>query len=188
MSFSFLHLTHIINRRIKFAVKHTPIHPYHPQIASRLLREPTILAQLPPHPNLVKVYETIRTPGHFYLVEECLDDYISLEALASRQINGRLTISECRIILDQLVDGVRTGLHDRIQIAHRDIKPENILIHPHTLHLVILDLGLATHFSSREPRLSTCCGSPAFHSPELWLGLKSPPGTVHYWVSLPSIL
>lgn len=52
----------------RFAVKHTPLFPHHPLIASRLLREPQILAQLPAHPNLVKVYETIRTPGHFYLV------------------------------------------------------------------------------------------------------------------------
>jgi hypothetical protein len=25
------------------------------------------------------------------------------------------------------------------------------------------DLGLATHFSTSSPRLTTCCGSPAFH-------------------------
>lgn len=52
----------------RFALKHTPLGSHHPLIATRLLRESTILAQLPPHPNLVKVYETIRTPGHFYLI------------------------------------------------------------------------------------------------------------------------
>lgn len=52
----------------QYAVKITPLYPHHNLIATRLLREPTILAQLPPHPNLVKVYESIRTPGHFYLV------------------------------------------------------------------------------------------------------------------------
>lgn len=39
----------------QYALKHTPLHPHHPLIATRLLREPTILAQLPPHPNLVRV-------------------------------------------------------------------------------------------------------------------------------------
>lgn len=52
----------------KFAVKVTPLYPHHHLIATRLLREPTILAQLPLHPNLVKVYESIRTPGYFYLI------------------------------------------------------------------------------------------------------------------------
>ena len=27
----------------------------------------------------------------------------------------------------------------------------------------IVDLGLATQFSASEPKLTTCCGSPAFH-------------------------
>lgn len=52
----------------RYAVKHTPLFQHHPLIVSRLLREPTILAQLPHHPNLVRVLETIRTPGNFYLV------------------------------------------------------------------------------------------------------------------------
>lgn len=55
---------------LQYAIKITPLYPHHNLIATRLLREPTILAQLPLHPNLVKVYESIRTPGHFYLVGE----------------------------------------------------------------------------------------------------------------------
>lgn len=34
-----------------------------------------------------------------------------------------------------------------------------------TGHILLLDLGLATHFSLSKPRLTTCCGSPAYHSP-----------------------
>lgn len=52
-----------------------------------------------------------------------------------------------------------------------------------TLLLKLLDFGLATHFSSSEAKLTTCCGSPAYHSPELWRGLREPSGTVKYWVS-----
>jgi serine/threonine protein kinase len=54
----------------QFAVKVTPLYTHHTLIATRLLREPTILAQLPLHPNLVRVYESIRTPGYFYLIGE----------------------------------------------------------------------------------------------------------------------
>lgn len=43
---------------------------------------------------------------------------------------------------------------------------------PPSLHLRLLDFGLATHFSSSAPQLATCCGSPAYHSPEIWRGLR----------------
>jgi hypothetical protein len=54
----------------QFALKHTPLYPHHPLIAARLLREPTLLAQLPPHPCLIGVDGFVRTEGHFYLVGE----------------------------------------------------------------------------------------------------------------------
>ncbi|SOV03510.1 uncharacterized protein UDID_06741 [Ustilago sp. UG-2017a] len=169
-----------------FAIKHTPLFPHHPLIATRLLREPTLLAELPPHPNLVNVYETIRTPGHFYLVEEYLDGYVTLEALLPMRSEQSpphhpilpTGVSNC--VLDQLLSAVH-AIHHPLQICHRDIKPENILVRPDTLHLKLLDFGLATHFSRSEAKLSTCCGSPAFHCPEIVAALRNPVGTVHYW-------
>ncbi|GAA5951653.1 hypothetical protein JCM3765_005995 [Sporobolomyces pararoseus] len=176
----------------EFALKHTPLHPHHPLIANRLLREPTILAQLLPHPNLVKVFETIRTPGHFYLVEESLRSSITLEAFVSSSPGGVLPLPIVWSILEQLSSVVRS-LHEPIRVVHRDIKPENILVriippppssppntHP-TVLLKLLDFGLATHYSASEAKLTTCCGSPAYHSPELWKGLREPSGTVPYW-------
>uniref|UniRef100_V5EU64 Protein kinase n=2 Tax=Kalmanozyma brasiliensis (strain GHG001) TaxID=1365824 RepID=V5EU64_KALBG len=169
-----------------FAIKHTPLFPHHPLIATRLLREPTLLAELPPHPNLVNVYETIRTPGHFYLVEEYLNGYVTLEALLpmrSEQSPPHLPILPTGVancVLDQLLSAVH-AIHHPLQICHRDIKPENILVHPDTLQLKLLDFGLATHFSRSEAKLSTCCGSPAFHCPEIVTALRNPVGTVHYW-------
>ncbi|GAA6059571.1 hypothetical protein JCM10212_000627 [Sporobolomyces blumeae] len=177
---------------VEFALKHTPLHPHHPLIANRLLREPTILAQLLPHPNLVKVYETIRTPGHFYLIEESLRSSITLEALVSSSPSGVLPLPLAWSVLEQLSSVVKS-LHEPLRVVHRDIKPENILVRvippsptappgtPPTLLLKLLDFGLATHYSASEPKLTTCCGSPAYHSPELWKGLREPSGTVPYW-------
>lgn len=116
-------------------------------------------------------------------LEEYLDGYTNLETFVSSQPNSKLTAAQSVHIFYQLVSVVRSALHEPIQIAHRDIKPENILIHPITLRIILLDFGLATHFSAREARLTTCCGSPAFHSPELVKSLRSPPGTVKYWGS-----
>jgi hypothetical protein len=54
----------------QYALKHTALHPHHPLIAARLLREPTLLAQLSPHPCLIGVEGWVRTEGHFYLIGE----------------------------------------------------------------------------------------------------------------------
>lgn len=69
----------------------------------------------------------------------------------------------------------------RGRVCHRDLKGENILVDTETGDIVVLgelisklalrremadlglDLGLATQFSASEPKLTTCCGSPAFH-------------------------
>ncbi|KAL9937116.1 hypothetical protein V8E36_004351 [Tilletia maclaganii] len=170
----------------KYAIKHTALFPHHPLISTRLLREPTLLAELPPHPNLVTVNETIRTPGHFYLVEEYLGGYVTLEALIPllnkqpADQPAKLPDDAAEKVFQQLISVVNS-IHTPLQICHRDIKPENILVHPVTLQLKLLDFGLATHFSRSEPKLSTCCGSPAFHCPEIVKALASPPGTVMYW-------
>ncbi|GAA6034748.1 hypothetical protein JCM8097_001150 [Rhodosporidiobolus ruineniae] len=176
----------------EYALKHTPLHPHHPLIAARLLREPTILAKLLPHKNLVKVFETIRTPGSFYLVEESLRTSVTLEALVSSSPGGVLPTEQAWSVLQQLSSVVRS-LHEPLRVCHRDIKPENVLVRvtppppsappnsPPTLLLKLLDFGLATHFSSAEPKLTTCCGSPAYHSPELWRSLRETAGSVTYW-------
>ncbi|BGP43461.1 hypothetical protein JCM10449v2_007496 [Rhodotorula kratochvilovae] len=175
----------------EYALKHTPLHPHHQLISNRLLREPTILAQLLPHRNLVKVFETVRTPGHFYLVEENLRSSVTLEDLVSSWPGGVLPVAQAWSVLEQLSSVVRS-LHEPLRVCHRDIKPENILIRitpsppsgaadtGPTLHLKLLDFGLATHFSGSEAKLTTCCGSPAYHSPELWRGLRDKFGSVRY--------
>lgn len=81
-----------------------------------------------------------------------------------------------------------------VLISRPPSQPENILVRlippeagthdQPTVILKLLDFGLATHYSSSEAKLTTCCGSPAYHSPELWKGLREPSGTVKYWVSI----
>lgn len=69
---------------------------------------------------------------------------------------------------------------------------------PTSLLTALPDLGLATRFSMSQPKLSTCCGSPAFHvrsprthfqayvlifsqSPEIVMALSRPPGEITYY-------
>lgn len=119
--------------------------------------------------------------GLFPSAEEYLEGYVTLDSFVKSFPQGKLTVEQATIVLDQLVDVVRDALHRPIFIAHRDIKAENVLIHPQTMHIVLIDFGLSTHFSEREARLSTTCGSPAYHSPELWLSTQKPAGAVRYY-------
>lgn len=109
------------HRHHQYALKHTALHPHHQLISTRLLREPTILAQLLPHRNLVKVFETIRTPGHFYLVEECLRSSVTLEDLVASSPDGVLPLDQAWSVLEQLASVVKS-LHEPLRVCHRDIK------------------------------------------------------------------
>lgn len=70
--------------------------------------------------------------------------------------------SQAAYILDQLVSVIRDCLHYG-RVCHRDLKGENVMVDPETGDIIVLDLGLATQFTMDEPKLTTCCGSPAFH-------------------------
>ncbi|BEI86413.1 hypothetical protein CcaverHIS002_0607000 [Cutaneotrichosporon cavernicola] len=159
----------------EFALKHTPLYPHHPLIAARLLREPTLLAQLSPHPCLIGVDGFVRTDGHFYLVEECARTHVPLPHHPLP-----LAPSRAAYILDQLISVVRDDLHAG-RVCHRDLKGDNVLIDIETGNILLLDLGLGTNFSASEPKLTTCCGSPAFHSPEIVNALNHRPGEVTYY-------
>ncbi|OCF43897.1 CAMK/CAMKL protein kinase [Kwoniella heveanensis CBS 569] len=159
-----------------YALKHTPLYPHHPLISARLLREPTLLAELPSHPCLIGVEGWVRTEGHFYLIEQYAASHIPLSS-----ISNPMQPSRAAYILDQLVSVIRDTLHEKGRVCHRDLKGENVLVDVDTGEILILDLGLATRFSASEPKLTTCCGSPAFHSPEIVLALARPPGEVTYY-------
>lgn len=88
---------------------------------------------------------------------------------------------------------MRSALCDCRRLPSSSPQPENVLVRfvppptsappntPPTLILKLLDFGLATHFSSSTPKLTTCCGSPAYHSPELWRGLRDKSGSSRYY-------
>jgi serine/threonine protein kinase len=110
------------------------------------LREPELLSKLSPHPNLIKVralerydrkrqkadritstparqvFETVRTPGHFYLVEENLQTSVTLEALVESSPGGVLPIDSAWSVLEQLCSVVRSLHEPPVKVCHRDIK------------------------------------------------------------------
>lgn len=91
------------------------------------MREPTLLAQIPPYPNLIGVQGWLRTPDGFYLIEDLPEGYVPLPQLAA---DGSLDRHMAKRVLDQLVSVVRDGLHEGARVCHRDLKGENCLVHP----------------------------------------------------------
>lgn len=176
--FSRVYLARHIDTGKLYAIKHTPLHPHHPQIAARLLREPTLIASLPPHPNLIRIHELIQTEDNCYLAQDYLVGCTTLEDHVKSLPREIVSYEVADRILSQLVSVVR-WMH-KFKICHRDIKPENIMIHPQTMHLTLLDFGLSTRFSASSAKLATVCGSPAYHSPELVLALAHPKEFIPY--------
>lgn len=77
----------------------------------------------------------------------------------------RLEEPEARHFFRQLVQAI-AYVHS-MGFAHRDLKPENLLL-KEDLSLKLIDFGLCAkprHGLSKP--LETCCGSPAYASPEL---------------------
>lgn len=78
------------------------------------------------HPNIVKLYEFLETPQHYFLVIELVSG-----GELFNEIISHVYFSEpmaCHII-NQVAAGI-AYLHKEQGVVHRDIKPENILFEP----------------------------------------------------------
>jgi serine/threonine protein kinase/formylglycine-generating enzyme required for sulfatase activity len=116
----------------------------HPGIRQQFEREAELLADLPPHPNIVTVRDALVWEGRLYLVM----DYIDGGTLADLIVQGGVEPRRAARLLDQILSGL-VVIHRR-GIVHRDIKPGNILIDregvPH-----ISDFGIATSMIAQAP-------------------------------------
>lgn len=67
------------------------------------------------------MFETVRTPGHFYLVEENLRESVTLESLVTSSPGAVLDVRMAWEVLLQLASVVKS-LHEPLRVCHRDIK------------------------------------------------------------------
>ncbi|HNG96518.1 MAG TPA: serine/threonine-protein kinase, partial [Acidobacteriota bacterium] len=105
-------------------------------IQRRFLQEIEILAQLPSHPNLVKLHHVFSEAGKLYLVT----DFIAGESLKDRLQGGPLPVETALSVFSQVLSGLE-AIHQH-GIIHRDIKPSNILLDHHG-QAYISDFGIA---------------------------------------------
>src|SRR5690606_32727080 len=90
---------------------------------------------------IINLYKAYKTHSKFYIFTEYCNGG-DLELL--KDIKGRINEKMARIILTQLVEGIRE-LHDR-NIMHRDLKLANILLHFPDRDLMHMSTGAKRKF------------------------------------------
>lgn len=116
------------------------------------------------HPNIVKIYEIFKDKKCLYIVMEYVEGKELFEFVVE---HTKIKELDSANITKQLLKTVK--YLNSLGIWHRDIKPENILINPKTLHIKLIDFGLATYFSDFS-QLNTKVGTPYYVSPEVLKG------------------
>jgi serine/threonine protein kinase len=140
------------------------------ELRRRLRREAAAAARIPPHPNVVQVYDHGTDP-------DLRLDFITMELLQGMDLHrvlrrGGLPRDRAVRVLQEAARGVAAG--HRAGLLHRDVKPGNIfLVGGDDLEGVkILDFGIAKALEVEDgdgddlTRHSAVPHSPAYASPE----------------------
>ncbi|NXN40105.1 TSSK6 kinase, partial [Rhinoptilus africanus] len=131
-----------------------------------LPRELSIMCKIR-HPNIVRIFEFIKvSSGKVYIVMEAAAT--DLQQLV--QELGKLPcVPRARDIFAQVVGAVRY-LHNR-NLVHRDLKCENVLLTADGRRAKLSDFNFSKEVNSYLDLSTTFCGSAAYASPELLMGL-----------------
>ncbi len=116
------------------------------------------------HPNIVGVFDYGETADLAYIVMEYVDGP-PLKSLLDK--NERFPLPQILRIMEDLLAGLQFS-HER-GVVHRDIKPANLML---TLsgQAKIADFGIARIESSSMTQAGTVLGTPAYMSPEQFMG------------------
>lgn len=120
------------------------------------------------HPNVISVLDMLVYEGHVVIVSEYADGGSLKDWL--RQHDGKAPTPEKAA---EMMNGILRGiehLHSR-SVIHRDLKPENILLQGDFPR--ITDFGIS-RIVLESTTTTQAIGSPAYMSPEAFLGSKTP--------------
>ncbi|HON44257.1 MAG TPA: protein kinase, partial [Planctomycetota bacterium] len=133
-----------------------------PAAIMRFIREASVLASID-HPNIVKILDTDKQDGIYYLVMEYIHGTSLLELLKKK---GKLPYQRATHIIRQAGSGLWAA-HKKM-ILHRDLKPSNILISNEDHKVKIIDFGLARQVSCEEEitKEGIIIGTPGYIPPE----------------------
>ena len=116
------------------------------------------------HPNIVGVFDYGETEDLAYIVMEFVEGRSLKDVMGA---NERMTTASIIALMEDILAGL-TFSHGR-GVVHRDIKPANIMI---TLddRAKIADFGIARIEASSMTQAGTVLGTPAYMSPEQFMG------------------
>jgi serine/threonine-protein kinase len=133
------------------------------QTLARFRREAQAAGRLV-HPNIVAVFDYGETNDLAYIVMEYVDGP-TLKTLLDKQ--ERFALADTLRIMDHLLAGLQFS-HEH-GVVHRDIKPANVML-TSSGQAKITDFGIARIENSSMTQAGTVLGTPAYMSPEQFMG------------------
>jgi serine/threonine-protein kinase len=156
----------VIERRVALKMLRTDVYAPEqlPDVRARFKREAHSAGRLS-HPNIVTIFDYGEHEGAPFIAM----DFMEGEELArSLESGARMALPQVARLMEQILAALAYA-HDR-GVVHRDIKPSNIFVlRDGTLKIV--DFGLARTEASNLTETGTLLGTPAYMSPEQFLGL-----------------
>ncbi|WAS93464.1 serine/threonine-protein kinase [Nannocystis punicea] len=149
-------------------------------LLARVLREAKALAKLS-HPNVVQIHDVSESEGQVFIAMEYVDGPTLRAWIEARREVGA-GWPELLAVLIQAGRGLQAA--HSAGLVHRDFKPDNVLVGADG-RARVLDFGLVVARGEPEPRRSgaplgsteqlltrtgAILGTPAYMSPEQWLG------------------
>ena len=156
----------VIERRVALKMLRTEVFPAEqlPEVRARLKREAHSAGKLS-HPNIVTIFDYGEHQGVPYIVMDLMEGE---ELAKSLDGGGRLALAVVVRIMQQLLSAL--GYAHENGVVHRDLKPSNMFVlRDGTLKVV--DFGLARTESSNLTETGAVLGTPAYMSPEQFLGV-----------------
>ncbi len=154
-----------IDRRVAIKTVHLPDanDPETQAALARFKREAQAAGRLS-HPNIVGVFDYGEMDELAYIVMEFVEGSSLKERLAADE---RLPLSEALRLMDDVLAGLAYS-HAR-GVVHRDVKPANVMI-AQDGRAKLADFGIARIESSSMTQAGTVMGTPAYMSPEQFMG------------------
>jgi serine/threonine protein kinase len=156
----------IIARRVAIKTVKLPENADDPETEealARFRREAQAAGRLT-HPNIVGVFDYGETDDLAYIVMEFVDGP-PLKTLLDKE--ERFALSDALRVMEDLLAGLQFS-HER-GVVHRDIKPANVMLTSGG-QVKIADFGIARIESSSMTQAGTLLGTPAYMSPEQFMG------------------